>query len=190
MASPVPPEAQLARVLTHPLRPRILELLTVRGEASPNQIAGELGESLGRVSYHVRMLRDVGWIELVRTLPRRGAVEHVYRVVMRPFLDDAQWERIPVHVRRRLAALTVDQILRSAAVAAEAGGFDRPGAHVDRVLLELDGEAWSELSELLDGVLEAARQIQERSNERRSNQVDVEISELAILHYGGPSGAI
>ena len=33
------PEAQVARILSHPLRPRILQILTVRGEASPNEIA-------------------------------------------------------------------------------------------------------------------------------------------------------
>jgi hypothetical protein len=191
MAQSIPPEAQLARVLTHPLRPRIIELLTARGEASPNQIATELGEPLGRVSYHTRLLRSYGWIELVRTEPRRGAVEHFYRAVMRPFLDDADWERMPVHVRRRLAGLTIDQILRSAAAAAETGGFDRANVHVDRLLLELDERGWSELSELLSRILDEAGRIQERSNERRPSRGAKagESSELVILHFGGSSEA-
>jgi DNA-binding transcriptional ArsR family regulator len=174
------PDAQIARVLSHPLRPRILQILTVRGEASPNEIAAELGVPLGTLSYHTRLLRDAGWIELVREVPRRGAVEHFYRAVMRPEVDDAQWERLPLGVRRRLAAMTVGQVLQSAAAAADAGGFDR-------VELELDDQGFRELSEVLVGALEEAARIQKRSNERRSTRAPGERcgSVLAILHYVG-----
>ena len=181
------PDAQIARVLSHPLRPRILQILTVRGEASPNEIAAELGVPLGTLSYHTRLLRDAGWIELVREVPRRGAVEHFYRAVMRPEIDDAQWERLPLGVRRRLAAMTVGQVLRSAAAAADAGGFDAASAHVDRVELELDEQGFSELSEVLITALEEAARIQRCSNERRSSRDPGERrgSVLAILHYVG-----
>jgi hypothetical protein len=153
-------------------------------------MAGELGVPLGTLSYHTRLLRDLGWIELVRTAQRRGALEHFYRVVVRPFLDDEQWERLPAGVRRRLAALTVGQILRAAASAASEGGFDRPGVHVDRVQLELDEQGWRELSDVLTGVLEDAARIQRASNARRSADEPrkPERSELAILHFAGPWG--
>jgi DNA-binding transcriptional ArsR family regulator len=181
------PDAQIARVLSHPLRPRILQILTIRGEASPNEIAAELGVPLGTLSYHTRLLRDAGWIELVREIPRRGAVEHFYRAVIRPEVNDAQWERLPLAVRRRLAAMTVGQVLQSAAAAAAAGGFDAAGAHVDRMELELDEQGFSELSEVLVGALEEAARIQERSNERRASRAPggERGSVLAILHYEG-----
>lgn len=179
------PDAQIARVLSHPLRPRILQVLTIRGEASPNQIAGELGVPLGTLSYHTRLLRDSGWIELVREVPRRGAVEHFYRAVVKPVVHDAQWERLPIGLRRRLAAMTVGEVLQAAAGAATSGGFDRPGAHVDRVPLELDEQGWNELSEALVGVLDEAARIQERSNTRRTSREPgaVQASSLDILHY-------
>jgi DNA-binding transcriptional ArsR family regulator len=82
------PDAKTARVLSHPLRPQILDVLVRRGEASPNEIATELGVPLGTLSYHTRLLRDHGWIELTREVPRRGAVEHFYRAVVQP---DARW---------------------------------------------------------------------------------------------------
>jgi DNA-binding transcriptional ArsR family regulator len=82
------PDAKTARVLSHPLRPQILDVLVRRGEASPNEIATELGVPLGTLSYHTRLLRDNGWIELTREVPRRGAVEHFYRAVVQP---DARW---------------------------------------------------------------------------------------------------
>jgi DNA-binding transcriptional ArsR family regulator len=185
MARTDTPDAQVAKVLSHPLRPQILQILALRGEASPNEIASELGVPLGTLSYHTRLLRDAGWIELVREVPRRGAVEHFYRAVVRPWIDDTQWEKLPLGVRRRLASLTVGQVLQSASQAAAAGGFDESSAHVDRLPLELDEAGWRELSELLRETLEAATEIQERSNERRSSRAPgaVSASELAILHY-------
>jgi DNA-binding transcriptional ArsR family regulator len=68
-------------------------------EASPKELATQLGEKLGNVSYHVRILVRLGLIELVRETPRRGAVEHHYRSAPRPEavlnlelgLDDAGW---------------------------------------------------------------------------------------------------
>jgi DNA-binding transcriptional ArsR family regulator len=185
MARTDSPDAEVAKVLSHPLRPQILQILTLRGEASPNEIAAELGVPLGTLSYHTRLLRDAGWIELVREVPRRGAVEHFYRAVVRPWIDDTQWENLPLGVRRRLASMTVGQILRSASEAATAGGFDESAAHVDRLPLELDELGWSELSELLARTLESATEIQDRSNERRASRApgSVRASELAILHY-------
>jgi DNA-binding transcriptional ArsR family regulator len=183
MATPHTPDARIAKVLSHPMRPRILEILTKRGEASPNEIAKELVASLGSVSYHVRILRDEGWLELVRTEGRRGAVEHFYRTTEAPFLDDAQWERLPVAIRRRLAGQTVGQVLRAASQAAAADGFDRAGAHVDRLPLDLDEEGWRELSGVLTAALDAAWQVQARSDARAAPADARTASQLAILHY-------
>lgn len=73
-------------------------------EASPKELATQLGEKLGNVSYHVRILVRLGLIELVRETPRRGAVEHHYRSAPRPDavlnvelgLDDAGWREAAV----------------------------------------------------------------------------------------------
>jgi DNA-binding transcriptional ArsR family regulator len=67
------------RALAHPLRVRILEAAADRDEVSPVELATELGESLGVVSYHVRTLADAGLLELSGTSFRRGAVKHHYR---------------------------------------------------------------------------------------------------------------
>ena len=69
-----------AKAMSHPTRGRILGLLRKRGELSPAQAAAELEESLGTVSYHFRNLAKLGLIELCKTVPRRGAIEHVYRL--------------------------------------------------------------------------------------------------------------
>jgi DNA-binding transcriptional ArsR family regulator len=187
MARPQSPDAAIAKVLSHPTRPRILEILTRRGEASPNELAGELGQTVGAVSYHIRLLRDRGWVELVRTEPRRGAVEHFYRATQRPKLEDAQWERLPVAVRRRLAGHTLGEVLRAATRAADVGGFDAAESHIARVSLELDAEGRSELSSALARLLDEVAGIQRRSNARGAATARSR-SQLAVLHHAVDDG--
>src|SRR3954462_11865534 len=87
-------EARIAKALAHPLRARILQRLGER-VASPGDLAIELGAPLGGVSYHVRMLREYECVELMRTEPRRGALQHFYRATARPRLDADQWGALP-----------------------------------------------------------------------------------------------
>lgn len=63
--------------LGHPIRIRALVLMD-KSEWTPSQIAEVLGNPLGVVSYHMRMLRDYGLVTEVRTEPRRGALAHFY----------------------------------------------------------------------------------------------------------------
>jgi DNA-binding transcriptional ArsR family regulator len=88
----------MAKVLAHPLRQDILIVLNER-VASPREISDKLGEPLANVAYHVRTLRDNDLIELAKTEQRRGAVEHYYRALQRPFLSDSDWEGMPVITR-------------------------------------------------------------------------------------------
>jgi DNA-binding transcriptional ArsR family regulator len=71
-------DPRLIKALGHPVRVRALAILNER-VASPSELAEELGEALGNVAYHVKVLEENGAIELVRTAPVRGALEHFYR---------------------------------------------------------------------------------------------------------------
>lgn len=48
--------------LAHPLRVRILHVLTTRGAQTASSLAAELGESTGSTSYHLRQLEAKGFI--------------------------------------------------------------------------------------------------------------------------------
>lgn len=185
-------DANLVKAVGHPLRLRILEAIAERGEASPVGLAREFQYPIATVSHHVRLLRDLGWVELTRTEPRRGAVEHFYRAVARPFIDDDEWEELPSALRRGFARALFRRIFEEASAAGAAGGFDRPGVHVDRVPLELDARGWGELSDMLTSALEQAAEIQRRSDTRRrgpGSDGRITPSRLAILHFSaGPDG--
>ncbi len=180
-------ERSLLRAIGHPLRLRILEAVADAGETSPSTLARAFGQPLSTVSHHVRLLRDLGFLELARTEPRRGAVEHFYRAVRRPFIDDDEWEQLPVAMRRGLARQTLRHIFTEAAQAGGDGGFDRPGAYMVRLPMELDAAARRELAQAMLGLLRDAEAIQRRSDERRATAVDPgggpQASSLVLLHF-------
>jgi DNA-binding transcriptional ArsR family regulator len=174
-------DQRLAKALSHPLRRRVLERFMDAGEASPNEVAKELAAPLSTVSYHVHILRDLQCIELMRTEPRRGAVEHYYRASLDLLIDDTDWAKLPVAVRRQLAGQTVGDLMSEMVTAARDGGFDERGAHVDRMPLELDEAGWEELSALLDATLREVGAIQERSASRGDD--GARRSLLGLLHF-------
>ena len=94
-------DERLAKAFSHRLRVRILQRLTEAGEASPSKLADALAEPLGNISYHVRVLRELDYLELLRTEPRRGALEHFYRATVSPWLGEEQWARLPAGFRQK-----------------------------------------------------------------------------------------
>lgn len=84
------PQEALAKGLSHPIRAQALAILVER-TASPKEIAGEVDETLPNVSYHVRVLENLGLIELVEEEAVRGSVAHFYRAVEQDVANPA-WE--------------------------------------------------------------------------------------------------
>jgi DNA-binding transcriptional ArsR family regulator len=75
--------ADVANALSHPLRIALLRAFRERRDLSPTEYAQESGESLGNVSYHVRVLFEAQLIAAAGTVQRRGAMEHRYALSSR-----------------------------------------------------------------------------------------------------------
>ena len=175
-------EARIAKALAHPLRARILQRLGER-IASPGDLAVELDAPLGVVSYHVRMLRDYDCVELVRTEPRRGALQHFYRATARPNFDEDQWRTLPSGLRRELSGETIQELVNDLAQAADAGMLEDPEIIVSRTPLELDERGWKKLNRLLTRTLDQALQIASESAARGAEGTAVFPTEMALLHF-------
>jgi DNA-binding transcriptional ArsR family regulator len=175
---------QLAKALAHPLRVRILTSLQ-KGISSPNQLAQELGEPLGNVSYHVKTLLEYDCVELVKTEPRRGAVEHFYRATERAFFSDADWAKIPASARKGISGVALEMIGKDVTEAMIAGTIDaRTDSHISETSLLLDEKGWKELSDLLAGTLNRAIEIQGEAAGRLADEKSDSIpTRLAILHF-------
>ena len=176
-------QERLLKAISHPLRHRILAAIDEAGEASPNDVARTLQEPLGRVSHHVRVLADLEAIELTRTEPRRGAVEHYYRPAIKPWFDDESWAQLPRASRRALAGQTLERLLRDTAAAARGTGFDHVQAHVSYTLLELDQAGMDAVSEALTDALERIQAIKDEVDERLGDAPAEFRTELGIVHF-------
>jgi DNA-binding transcriptional ArsR family regulator len=178
-------DERIVKSLSHPLRQRILHVLS-EGVVSPNQLAQRLGEPLGNVSYHVKILLENDAIELVETRPVRGAIEHFYRGTIRPFLEDRHWAQLPLATRRTLFAQKLEDIGEHLTAASLANGFDRTETHVSWIPLQLDEQGWQDMAKVLADALEQASRIEAESLTRLAEageSAEVIRSELAMQHF-------
>lgn len=78
------------KALGHPVRHRLVNVLRQR-PATLRQIATALGLAKGTVSYHVRVLREAGLVQLAETRQVRGGTEEYFALVSGGFRlgDDA-----------------------------------------------------------------------------------------------------
>jgi DNA-binding transcriptional ArsR family regulator len=153
-------DQQLIKALAHPVRAQALSILNER-VASPNEIAKELDQGVGHVSYHINVLKQCECIELVGTEPRRGAVEHYYRATTRIFLDDEDWRRLPASVRPGMSATLIQNVVDDAGGALTAGTFDaRDDRHLAWTKMILDEKGWAELNEAFGETLDRVLEIQ------------------------------
>jgi DNA-binding transcriptional ArsR family regulator len=181
----------MAKALAHPLRVQLLTVLN-EGVASPNELAKKLNEPLTNVSYHVRMLHDLGCIELVDTEPRRGALEHYYRAIVRPFFADREWKRLPKNARGSISDTVLQLVWDDAADAIKSGLFDeREDRHLSRTVLCVDQQGWEELNALLVETLDQAMQIHADSVSRAAKDDTTERFgvNLVMMSHPAPKSA-
>jgi DNA-binding transcriptional ArsR family regulator len=178
----------IVKALAHPLRMRVLSRLN-EVVASPKELAEEFEVSLPMLSYHFRVLLDVGAIELVSETQVRGAIEHHYRATTRAFFSDRDWERLPVNSRQGISKTVIDQALADLTEAFAAGTFDsRPDRHLSFSQLVFDETGWEELRGVLSEALDRALEIQAESvgrlQDEQSGGPEV-LTRLTVLLYEG-----
>jgi DNA-binding transcriptional ArsR family regulator len=184
-------DPRIAKALSHPMRARILMILNER-VASPNEIAEAIDERLPNVSYHVRALLDLGTIELVDTAQRRGAIEHYYRAVVRPFFSDKDWKRLPRSGRQAISDSILKILWDDLSESIKAGTFEaRPDRHLSHKRLVLDEQGWDEVTKLLNGVLSQVDKIEADSRARVKKSDDGAATEttFALMHFESPPRA-
>ena len=154
---------RMARAYAHPLRARALMILGAR-VASPKEIAEELGEPLGKISYHVRELRDAGLIELIDTDGRRGGVQHFYRATALPVVSTEEMVALDAGDRTTSSAVVMNLMVSDVAAAISGGTLDsRPDRALIRYHAIVDDEGFRALSELYDRVLDRSIEIHEEA---------------------------
>ena len=178
-------DPRLVKALAHPIRMKILNILDER-TATPKELAEVLGLPLENVSYHVRTLKDFGFIKLEKTRQVRGAVEHHYKVVARPRIGDKLWSETPRVVQEALVDAHLSALVDLIGQAALQGGFDLAEAQIARHGLSLDEQGLKEASAVL---LETYDKLEEISEKARKRAQDGELKRISttVLVFETPT---
>jgi DNA-binding transcriptional ArsR family regulator len=161
-------DPRLVKALAHPLRVSILSALENR-TASPSELAEELDVPLPNLSYHIRMLVQLDLLKLVRTRPRRGAIEHYYQAKGRVAVSDRAWGQVPTLVKEAMVSASLRTVGELVNAAADRGGFDAPDSHLSSQRIQVDAEGWKELSKKMRAFFDDVEKIQAASEKRRKD---------------------
>lgn len=181
-------DARVVKALGHPVRVQALTILNER-IASPSEISKELDQTVGHVSYHIKVLKECECIELVDTAPRRGAMEHYYRATSRAFLDVSDWAAVPASVRPGLSGSLMQTVFEDATAALTTGTLDkREDRHLSWTPMIVDETGWDELRDGLEEFLERIFAIQAASAERltKADEAGIPVS-VSMLGYETPA---
>ena len=187
----------ICAVLKHPLRVRILEVLN-EGPRSPSQFVEEgliprehynnYQQALSLASYHFRELEKEGCLEVIESIPRRGAVEHVYRGMARIDFDAAEFEAMPQNTRRELSRISLQGLIARADRAIITETFDaRPDRHLSWMPMQLDERGWEEVIDTLAATFGELIQIRHDAKDRlAASGEEVVPATVALLGFQSP----
>ena len=164
-------DPRVVKALNHPLRVQILRSIEV-DRASPVELSRRLDAPLGVVSYHVRVLADLGLIKLVKRTPRRGAVEHHYEAKAPVLLDDNVWKQLPKAARRARNAPLLEEAGAAVDRAVRAGSFDAESAHLSLKAGMLDDKGEAELAAEIGKMSDRVQKIFDASAKRMGTPGD------------------
>jgi DNA-binding transcriptional ArsR family regulator len=177
-------DRRLMKALTHSVRVQCLSLM-VDGEWSPNQLHKELGVGLSQISYHIKQLKDYKLIEMTKTEPRRGAVEHFYRAVERIIIPEGMSSALPKAARmetlKRILMLAEKDLKKSLG----SGVFyERPDFHASWSPFEFDEKGRAKVHQLLDALLLEVIETEAESLERIAKESSKPIpTSLVIFNF-------
>lgn len=167
------PSQRVAIGISHALRCNILSILSVR-TASPIEMALDLGVPVSDLSYHVRVLRDAGFIEVVGERPVRGSTEHFYRATETNYVNGEEWAQLTPQERIEYVEGTIRFAFADAGAALDSGSM---GLHTDncvaRVPLSVDEPGWQRLVEIFDRAFEEVQAVKGESANRMAEDPSI-----------------
>lgn len=142
------PQEVLIKALNHPIRVKALTILTER-IASPKEISEQIDMPLSNVSYHVRVLDELGLVEVREEESVRGSVAHYYAAVERPLIDNVEWANLDPKVRAAASGRIIETLISDMASSLTADIFDkRNDRQLTRTPLLLDETGWQKVLEI------------------------------------------
>jgi DNA-binding transcriptional ArsR family regulator len=178
----------LIAAMDHPTRVHIMSVLAKR-VASPTEIAKELGRDLNYLSYHVRRLKELGLIELVRIerTPGGRVTGRFYRATTRTWIDSERWQRMPEETHSGITGTLLDTCNADLRAAITAGTIHGDDNVIARIPLTVDRPGYEEVVELLDETIQRVLAIQDRAAARMKDDDDPLLAKVHIVHFESPA---
>ena len=147
---------------------------------------------LSNVSYHVRVLDELGLIEIVEEESVRGSVAHFYKALERPLIHNPDWEKLSPKVKNAFSGYVIETLMSDAARSLEAGVFDqRDDRHLTRTPLLLDERGWRKVTAIqikaLDGILKEQAASAARLSGSKKEGIHVIAGMLCFEALPGPT---
>lgn len=159
--------AELIHALSHPYRVRALHVMNQR-IASAKDVAGEVGANVSVMSYHVKELEKIGFVERVKSEPRRGAMEHYFKGTGRMIFDADEWVQVPPPIRAGVVGqelrMTGDLLSRSLTTETFERRADR---HHSLQEVMVDQQGWDDAMAALEACMCRIFEVGRESSERR-----------------------
>jgi hypothetical protein len=115
----------MAVAMSHPLRVRILYAMhSPDRRCSATDIAEETKIDVKRLSYHMRELATLGFIEQVDERPVRGSLEKIFAPAKRLEAWDLEYSSMPSTLKRTLAASALKTGVFALGAAIDEGTFE------------------------------------------------------------------
>ena len=158
----------MAIAMSHPLRVRIIYAMNSPSRCiSATDIAEESGIDVKRLSYHMRELATLGFIEQVDERPVRGSVEKIYAPIKSLEAWAQEYLDMPPAMKQVLAANVLRHGVYALGAATDHGTF---GARDDSILgqdtFRTDEQGAKEALAILDDTLKALIEVREKAKDR------------------------
>jgi hypothetical protein len=187
-------EQRISHSVNHPVRLDAMSILVER-VASPKELQKMLRVPLGTASFHVKELFADDAIELVKTVQRRGAVEHYYRAKVRPEVTDEEWRAMPKPARRKFAATLLQAIVAEGLASLRHGMMDTDDdLYLVWMPVRLSAEGRDEVYELHAEMHERLEEVKARDEARQiEGEGDLPVRIVAMMGFersrrGRPDG--
>lgn len=186
-------DQQLSLVIASEITVRVLIYLVERA-GSPKEVADRLGTDTPKISHHVKKLERLNLVELIEEREVGGAIQHIYRAVIRPIVSDREWAELDIEERQRYSVWIVQMILADAAISFAANLFDAdPRNHLSRTPLLLDVEGLGEVAAVQNEALSRYFDVERISTQRRAETGNPGIHVIAAMmcfRLPGPSEGV
>jgi predicted ArsR family transcriptional regulator len=154
----------LATAVSHPTRLHALVFLSERPAGTAREIAEHIGLPTNNVSHHIKVLMDLGCVEIASIDQAHGGrvAQHLYRATQKAYLDEEAWDQLKSSEKLSFVA-TLMRLISEDFVQATLHGtlYDPDNNHLSRSPMNVDDEGWEEVIAILDEAVEELFKVQE-----------------------------